>query len=68
MAFSKKFINKKLSDLGYRNISVEFKDFLLPGIPKFLVKPSIFLGAIAEEIPILKMWSQSIFICAENEK
>ena len=67
MAFSKKFMFKKLNALGYRNVEIEFKDFLLPGIPKILVKPSIFFGAIVEKIPIVKMWSQSIFIRADNE-
>jgi len=66
MAFSKSFITKKLSAAGYKNIKVEYRDFLLPGIPKFLVNPSISLGAIAEKIPLLKKWSQSIFISAEN--
>jgi SAM-dependent methyltransferase len=68
MAFSKPFINKKLSSIGYKNIKIEYKDFLLPGIPKFLVKPSIFIGAIAEKIPLVKMVSQSIFISAENDQ
>jgi 2-polyprenyl-3-methyl-5-hydroxy-6-metoxy-1,4-benzoquinol methylase len=66
MAFSKSFITKKLSSMGYKNIKVEYRDFLLPGIPRFLVKPSIAVGIIAERIPALKMWSQSIFISAEN--
>ena len=66
MAFSKKFIIKKLNTAGYKNIKVEYKDFLLPGIPKFLIKPSIIIGSVAEKVPLIKMVSQSIFISAEN--
>jgi 2-polyprenyl-3-methyl-5-hydroxy-6-metoxy-1,4-benzoquinol methylase len=66
MAFSKSFITRKLLAAGYKTIKVEYRDFLLPGIPGFLVRPSIAIGAIAEKIPIIKMCSQSIFITAEN--
>ena len=66
MAFSRGFINKKLVQAGYHNIKVEYKDFLLPGIPKPFVKPSIVIGAIAERTPLLKKMSQSIYISAES--
>jgi hypothetical protein len=38
----------------------------LPGIPRLFVKPSVFFGAIAEKIPIVRMWSQSIYISAQK--
>jgi 2-polyprenyl-3-methyl-5-hydroxy-6-metoxy-1,4-benzoquinol methylase len=66
MAFSKKFITQKLQSAGYKNIKVEYKDFLLPGIPRIFVKPSILIGDIAEKTPLIKNISQSIFISAEN--
>ena len=66
MAFSKNFIKEKLKSAGYKNIKIEYKDFLLPGIPKIFVKPSVIIGAIAEKLPLIKMLSQSIFISAEN--
>jgi len=66
MAFSKGFIVEKLQIAGYKNIKVEYKDFLLPGIPKILVKPSIVVGSIVEKTPLIKKISQSIFISAEN--
>jgi SAM-dependent methyltransferase len=62
MAFSKKFIAGKLNKAGYKNIQVSFKDFLLPGMPGFLVKPMIAFGNFAEKIPGLRVMSQSIFI------
>lgn len=66
MAFSKRFIVERLQVAGYKNIKVEYKDFLLPGIPKIFVKPSIVVGDIAEKVPLIKKISQSIFISAEN--
>ena len=65
MAFSKKFIQKKLQTAAFTNIKVKYKDFLLPGTPRLLVKPSIVTGNILEKTP-LKLISQSILICAEN--
>jgi len=64
MAFSKSFISEKLSRAGYRGIRVEYKDFLLPGIPDFLITPSIVVGDMLEKIPLLKRASQSLFISA----
>lgn len=64
MAFSKTFITEKLSKAGYKNIQVTYKDFLLPGIPSFLIAPSIAIGNVLEEIPVVKMVSQSLFIVA----
>ncbi len=64
MAFSKSFITQKLKVAGFSNIKVEYKDFLLPGIPEALVKPSIVIGDVAEKIPLLKCVSQSIYIVA----
>jgi 2-polyprenyl-3-methyl-5-hydroxy-6-metoxy-1,4-benzoquinol methylase len=65
-AFSKQFIKKNLTAAGYKNVKVEYKDFLLPGIPNILIKPSIIISNILEGIPLLKCISQSIFISANN--
>ena len=65
MAFSENFIRKKLEAHGYKNIKIKYKDFLLPGVSSFMIKPLITIGAILEKIPILKLTSQSIFIEAE---
>ncbi len=64
MAFSKKFIQEKLHAAGFTQVGITYKDFLLPGIPKALVKPSIVIGNILEKTP-LKYISQSILICAQ---
>ena len=65
MAFSKTFIWEKLQTAGFKNIKVRYKDFLLPGVPRLFVKPSIVIGNILEKTA-LKFMSQSILICAEN--
>src|SRR5476649_2102516 len=49
MAFTQFFARSKLERAGYRNIHVTFRDFLLPGIPDGLIKPSIAVGAVLEK-------------------
>lgn len=67
MAFSRKFITKKLKNAGYQDIKVEYKDFLLPVIPDMLIRPTILLGDFAEKIPGINRLTQSLFICASKE-
>ncbi len=64
MAFSRRFIKEKLTDAGFTDIVVDYKDFLVPGIPDVLVQPSIVFGSIAERIPLIKALAQSLFIKA----
>lgn len=66
MAFSKPFIEEHLERTGFQKIRVEYRDFLLPGIPMPLVRPSIAAGAVLEKIPLLRALSQSLFITASN--
>lgn len=60
MAFSKRFVSEKLAKAGYKSIKVEYKDFLLPGVPDVLITPSVVLGDVLEKIPLAKNVSQSI--------
>ena len=64
MAFSKRFAKGALERAGFRDIEVEYKDFLLPGIPDFFIAPSLAIGAVLERLPLLRHMSQSIFITA----
>jgi SAM-dependent methyltransferase len=66
MAFSSKYITGVLRKLDYSDIRVEYRDFLLPNTPGFLIRPSIVIGAVLEKLPLLKMVSQSIFISAKK--
>jgi 2-polyprenyl-3-methyl-5-hydroxy-6-metoxy-1,4-benzoquinol methylase len=68
MAFSPSFIRKKLVTQKYRDIKIEFKDFLLPNTPESLIKPVIAVGDVVEKIPLVKAVSQSIFISATRGK
>lgn len=63
MAFSRTFIEKKLQTAQFQNIKVIYKDFLLPGIPKWLITPSIVVGNVLEKTPF-KYVSQSLLITA----
>lgn len=64
MAFSKRHAAKLLSTAGYEDVKVEYRDFLLPGIPDIFIAPSIAIGAVLERVPVVRMVSQSVFISA----
>ena len=66
MAFTKGYISRELEMAGYRDIEVEYRDFLLPNTPDFLIRPVILLGAAAEKTPLLRNMSQSIYISASK--
>lgn len=64
MAFSKRFITGKIYKAGFREVSVKYKDFLIPGVPNVLIKPLIVAGKILEPIPLINTMSQSLFFKA----
>ena len=64
MAFSKSFILDKLRRAEYEGIEVDYKDFLIPGVPAFLIRPLMVIGDVLEKIPFVKYLSQSLFIRA----
>lgn len=66
MAFTKNFITKKLINSGYKNIKVEYKDFLIPGTPPFLINPIINIGKMVEKMTLLNRLSQSIYVTASK--
>jgi len=65
-AFTKRFIRNRLIKARFKDISIEYKDFLIPITPYFLIKPVIFFSNIFEKIPFIKNTSQSLFISADN--
>ena len=65
MAFSKRFMIQKLRNARFENIKVEYKDFLLPGVPDFMIKPLVLAGKLLENMP-LKVLSQSLGIVGEK--
>lgn len=64
MAFTHRFIKRKLLACGFSGISVRLCDFLLPNTPDFLIKPTIALGRVLEQIPLVRALAQSVFISA----
>ncbi len=65
MAFTKQFATRKLEILGFKNIQVEYKDFLLPGIYDWAISPLIHLGSLLEKTP-LRVISQSLGLKASR--
>lgn len=68
MAFTKMDIISKMRKVGFNEVRVDYRDFLLPNTPDSLIKPLIAAGDIMEKMPILKLLSQSLFISASRVK
>jgi SAM-dependent methyltransferase len=64
MAFTRRFIVEKLHQAEFGDVEVDYRDFLLPGIPDWLIQPSISVGRVAERVPGLRHMAQSLFISA----
>lgn len=67
MTFTKGHITRLLEKTGFTSVEVEYRDFLLPGIPDFLIRPVIAAGKVLEKVPLLNKMSQSIFISAKRK-
>ncbi len=67
MTFTKKFITGKLEKAGFTDIRVEYRDFLVPGVPDFLIGPVTAAGGVLEKIPAINMLAQSMFISASKK-
>ncbi len=64
--FTRKAITRKLKKASFSDINAEYRDYLVPGIPDFLIKPVVLIGDIIEKIPVLNMTAQSIYISARK--
>jgi SAM-dependent methyltransferase len=65
MAFTRRFAIERLREAGFRNIEVDYRDFLIPGVPDWAIRPLIAFGHIAEGAPGLKHLAQSLFISGQ---
>jgi len=65
MAFSKHELEAIFCNAGCHDIKIHCRDFLVPGLPLFLVKPVLLMGGILEKIPFLSYLSQSLFVSAK---
>jgi SAM-dependent methyltransferase len=66
MTFTRREIAGKLEKASFSDINVEYRDFLVPGTPGFLIKPVVLLGDLIEKIPVLNMTAQSIYVFARK--
>ena len=66
MAFSKRHAIKCLHEAGFSDVEVEYRDFLVPGVPDWLIQPLVSAGRIAERTPGLRHLAQSLFISARG--
>jgi SAM-dependent methyltransferase len=64
MAFTRHFAIQHLRNAGYTDIEVDYRDFLIPGVPNWLIRPLISLGRVAERTPGVRHLAQSLFISA----
>jgi SAM-dependent methyltransferase len=64
MAFSRRFAVARLCEAEFDHVEVEYRDFLVPGVPDMLIRPIVRIGQIAEQTPGLKHMAQSLFISA----
>jgi SAM-dependent methyltransferase len=64
MAFTRCFAMQHLNGTGFCEVEVEYRDFLVPGVPDWLIRPLVLGGCIAERTPGVKHLAQSLFISA----
>lgn len=66
MAFSRRFAINALREAGFEDIEVQYKDFLVPGVPTWAIRPIVGAGRVAETLPGAKHLAQSLFISAQR--
>ncbi len=66
MAFSRRFAIKALRDAGFSDVDVQYRDFLVPGVPTWAIRPVVGAGRVAEALPGAKHLAQSLFISAQR--
>jgi SAM-dependent methyltransferase len=64
MAFTRRFALERLSSAGFVGVDVEYRDFLIPGVPDWAISPLVKVGRVAERTPGAKHLAQSLFISA----
>jgi cyclopropane fatty-acyl-phospholipid synthase-like methyltransferase len=64
MAFTPRWIEQRLSDAGFVDVHVDYRDFLLPVVPPSLIDLVTRAGDVVETIPGLNRLAQSLFVCA----
>jgi SAM-dependent methyltransferase len=66
MAFTPAWVTERLRKAGFRDVTVAWRDFLLPNLP-WAVAPAVArVSDVLERVPVVRRLSQSIFIVATN--
>ena len=64
MAFTPSELRRALPEAGWQQVQVATRDFLLPGLPQALVKPSLAVEPFLESTALTNWLAQSHFITA----
>ena len=64
MAFTPRFIQRKLTTAGFCQVRAITRDFLLPNTPARLISPVVKIGDYLEKVPVVRGCAQSIFLTA----
>ncbi len=64
MAFRPGQLRHALAEAGWRDVEVRMRDFLVPGLPLALVKPTLALEPLLESSAVTRWLAQSHFITA----
>ena len=65
-AFTRRHVMGRLREAQFEDIEVVYRDFLLPGVPDWLISPLVRFGDMAERAPGVKHLAQSLFISARS--
>jgi SAM-dependent methyltransferase len=64
MAFTPRFIQRKLTNAGFSQVRAVTRDFLLPNTPASLISSVVKIGDFLEKMPVVRGCAQSIFLTA----
>jgi len=64
MAFTPRFIQRKLTTAGFCQVRAITRDFLLPNTPARLISSVVKIGDFLEKVPVVRGCAQSIFLTA----
>jgi SAM-dependent methyltransferase len=65
MAFTPQGLRRALAGAGWRDIRIEMRDFLLPGLSKAMIRPSLAIEPLLEATPLTRWLAQSHFVTAK---
>ena len=64
MAFTSGDLRRHITNAGWREVDVATRDFLVPGIPKALIRPTLAIEPIVEATALTRWLAQSHFATA----